>query len=626
MKVVFHNLFPSWWTEAEVKAWLVGPMEPTKFNIVKPTYLLVLVLSMITSWLAVLSFRFGELNYINLFFESIFCHINVYCNFLPWDWFSQFEHTAQEIQTHLNTLLYNKELRFQYDGLTLAEQIEFLSLLDLLYENFISLEEVRIFLENVDKYNQIFNFSFLNTYFLQNFTLVDLVDHQFTSNHLLNHTPQSQLDVFFLFTTSTTKNINSLEQYRVVKFLASQLSFLQLAMLFLKKKVLLFFLSNLILICIMFWNLTNLCNAANLIYSLLHFLFFAVTSALLILLWGASYIAFCVILIYGAAIPVLALYIIMLVNVDLLQWLFFVEYIDSQDPKQRLLKWRITIVSIVVIFASFWQSIDFFFTGPRTFLDEFNSDMAYFLLVKWYLQTLEIMYSVDNIYDLPLLFYTSDIDKVAVAAFKISYNELLALVLLLLVAIIVVISISWPSSVHSLPNHYILTFTPTDFHLFALLNLTVEVGELVQFYIIEKIFSFQIIWTITSNYKIFFWDPIISYHEHYISESLKNPTEEPLSLYELVERSFKLKEITNDVEVSKTHLKRYGLFHFFTNIVFCSVKQKTILFSQTFEEFLATPKDLKLPPKLANYLGINDSDTTIEQPTLSSCKDISPKH
>jgi hypothetical protein len=52
------------------------------------------------------------------------------------------------------------------------------------------------------------------------------------------------------------------------------------------------------------------------------------------------------------------------------------------------------------------------------------------------------MYSVDNIYDLPLLFYTSDIDKVAVAAFKISYNELLALVLLLLVAIIVVISIS----------------------------------------------------------------------------------------------------------------------------------------------------------------------------------------
>jgi len=57
-----------------------------------------------------------------------------------------------------------------------------------------------------------------------------------------------------------------------------------------------------------------------------------------------------------------------------------------------------------------------------------------------------------------LSFYISDIDKVASAAYKISYNELLALVFLLLIAIIVVISISRPSNqittkiIHSTPH------------------------------------------------------------------------------------------------------------------------------------------------------------------------------
>jgi NADH:ubiquinone oxidoreductase subunit 6 (subunit J) len=70
---------------------------------------------------------------------------------------------------------------------------------------------------------------------------------------------------------------------------------------------------------LMLWNLTKLTTAVNLIYALLHFLFFAILSGLLIIFWGSVYIGFCVLLIYGAAIPVLALYIIMLVNVDLIQ-------------------------------------------------------------------------------------------------------------------------------------------------------------------------------------------------------------------------------------------------------------------------------------------------------------------
>jgi len=56
--------------------------------------------------------------------------------------------------------------------------------------------------------------------------------------------------------------------------------------------------------------------------------------------------------------------------------------------------------------------------------------------------TLLFTYGITDCYSLPLSFYNSDLDKVAAAAFKVSYNELLALVFLLLIAIIIVISIS----------------------------------------------------------------------------------------------------------------------------------------------------------------------------------------
>ncbi len=66
-------------------------------------------------------------------------------------------------------------------------------------------------------------------------------------------------------------------------------------------------------------TILSIAKSTNLIYTLLSFLVFAVTCGLLILYWGNEYIGLCVLLIYGAAIPVLALYIIMLVNVDLIQ-------------------------------------------------------------------------------------------------------------------------------------------------------------------------------------------------------------------------------------------------------------------------------------------------------------------
>ena len=47
-----------------------------------------------------------------------------------------------------------------------------------------------------------------------------------------------------------------------------------------------------------------------------------------------------------------------------------------------------------------------------------------------------------NIYDIVLFNNSTEIDKVASASFRVSYNELIALVLLLLIAIIIIIAIS----------------------------------------------------------------------------------------------------------------------------------------------------------------------------------------
>lgn len=227
-------------------------------------------------------------------------------------------------------------------------------------------------------------------------------------------------------------------------FISTQLLLLDLTILFLKKKVLLFFFLNFFIFCLMLWNLIRLCTAINLIFSLLHFLFFAVLSGLLLIFWGATYIGFCVLLIYGAAIPVLALYIIMLVNVDLIQWLFFVEHVSNKIFFRKFKKFLFLFLSIFLLITSALNYENFFLNTDNS-MSNIYWTVFYFLLAKWYFNTLNVTYSVDSVYDLPLTFYSSDLDKVASAAYKISYNELIALVFLLLIAIIVVISISWTS-------------------------------------------------------------------------------------------------------------------------------------------------------------------------------------
>jgi len=129
------------------------------------------------------------------------------------------------------------------------------------------------------------------------------------------------------------------------------------------------------------------------------------------------------------------------VNVDLIQRLFFIEHITSFSLKEKLKRFLIIAIIIFLLFSSFRFS-PFFIAYDNAFLNELTEDVFYLLLAKRYLYGLTYSYGIENAYDLAFSFRSSDIDKVASAAFAISYNELLALVFLLLVAIIVVISIS----------------------------------------------------------------------------------------------------------------------------------------------------------------------------------------
>jgi hypothetical protein len=211
---------------------------------------------------------------------------------------------------------------------------------------------------------------------------------------------------------------------------------------YLKEKILYFFLINFFLIFFMLLSIKKLYSSTNLIYALLHFLVFAVLSGLLIIFWGSLYLGFCVLLIYGAAIPVLALYIIMLVNVDLIQRLFFFEHINKIKFTSYKKKIILTIL-LSFYFLNCFKDINYFLIElEQPLLTEFYTNLNYLFLIKRQFLLLNYSFGTTSIYDLALSFYSSDLDKVASAAFKTSYNELFALVFLLLIAIIVVISIS----------------------------------------------------------------------------------------------------------------------------------------------------------------------------------------
>lgn len=236
----------------------------------------------------------------------------------------------------------------------------------------------------------------------------------------------------------------------------SALIFTNFFSLYLKEKIFYFFLVNFLLITLMLLSLNRLYSSTNLIYALLYFLAFAVLSGLLIIFWGSFYIGFCVLLIYGAAIPVLALYIIMLVNVDLIQRLFFFEHINKTISIYRNKKLSLILLFFIYFFFCFKNVELFILKNEFPILSELFTNSQYFFFAKRHFLLTEFPNNSTNIYNLVLTFYTSDLDKVASVAFKTSYNELIALVFLLLIAIIVVISISRTSG-----NNYYLPETNT---------------------------------------------------------------------------------------------------------------------------------------------------------------------
>lgn len=284
-------------------------------------------------------------------------------------------------------------------------------------------------LEDLNSSNSIYNFSTFKLFQENSSQFISIFDLLTVDNTNESVHSSILMDDFLL------KNLKN----RVI----NEFFFTHILSFYLKKKILLFFFLNFLILFLMLINLTKLYKAINLIYSLLHFLLFATLSGILILLWGSSYIAFCVLLIYGAAIPVLALYIIMLVNVDLIQRLFFFEHISSNLLIERKKKIFIFIFFTFFLFFSF-SNVTFELNNLEfPWLFEMYKNIFYLNLSEKYISSNHFSYKTSSIFDLVLSFYSSDLDKVASAAFKVSFNELIALVFLLLIAIIVVISISW---------------------------------------------------------------------------------------------------------------------------------------------------------------------------------------
>lgn len=240
----------------------------------------------------------------------------------------------------------------------------------------------------------------------------------------------------------TFYNSDKIEFFLLLKdFISNQIVILLSAELIFWKKILTFFFDNSGFMLLMTTLILILNKSTNLIYTLVSFLGFTILSGLLIIFWGGEYIGLCVLLIYGAAIPVLALYIIMLVNVDLIQWLFFLESVKDFTLKRQSKYVGIAFILALLIFFLNQYSLEFYLI-ENFYVHFLIKHFVYILIIKWFLAFIDTAYGLTNPIELGLSLFTSDIDKVATSAFKFSFNELFALVLLLLIAIIVVISIS----------------------------------------------------------------------------------------------------------------------------------------------------------------------------------------
>lgn len=444
---------------------------------------------------------FGLLNIFDCVFVTRYFN-SVMLDFAGPEWFERLGNTATSIANHYCSIVFSRHWLTQKLNLN-SEQIEFLLLMAVLFDNFATYDDMITIVDEFGKFQDIFNKEFYYFFFLREFYGYGLIikdapepqlcyDYDFdtyklvTVKQLLKAStsvafPQFEklllqpqfIDIYWTlliwlsFISLFAKGENEFAYYFYVglcEFLVTQLFFIEISSFLIKKKVLLFFLLNFILIVLMFWNLIRLSNAINLIYALLHFLVFAVLSGLLIILWGATYIGFCVLLIYAAAIPVLALYIIMLVNVDLIQWLFFIEHINYNSKRSWFKRFILLLIFFFFLFYSF-KEFDFSLATKTSSLnDELTKNLFFLLLAKRFINTLNFSYSTENIFDLVTSFYYSDIDKVASAAFKVSSNELIALVLLLLIAVIVVISISRTSTINDKFFYQSTNVTISDFY------------------------------------------------------------------------------------------------------------------------------------------------------------------
>jgi NADH:ubiquinone oxidoreductase subunit 6 (subunit J) len=291
---------------------------------------------------------------------------------------------------------------------------------------------------------------------LKDINMYELKNNKFFSNSIVIFFELNYLDknnIYYLLEKGYYWDIfiNNYTFFTLKTRLVAEIFFINFFSIFLKKKIILFTFFNFFLVILMLYNLYKLYDAINLIYALLHFLYFAILAGLLILLWGSTYLAFCIILIYGAAIPVLALYIIMLVNVDLIQRLFFFEHINKKKISERYKGLLILIFFSIYSIFCFRQINLELIASELPWLQEIYQITTYFSLMKRQFDLSLFSNNYPTIFDLVLSFYSSDLDKVASAAFRTSYNELLALVFLLLIAIIVVISISRPTYLTTKP-------------------------------------------------------------------------------------------------------------------------------------------------------------------------------
>jgi hypothetical protein len=185
------------------------------------------------------------------------------------------------------------------------------------FSNLFTLEEIKLIFESFNGLNNFNSSQLISFNLLRSYNPYEYLHDIFSTNFNLIFQTSKNLPFTDIFSLYNSKNIEFFLQIK--DFISNQIAVISSAEILFRKKILNFFLDNSGFMFLMTLLILLLNKSTNLIFTLISFLGFAILSGFLIIFWGSEYIGLCVILIYGAAIPVLALYIIMLVNVDLIQ-------------------------------------------------------------------------------------------------------------------------------------------------------------------------------------------------------------------------------------------------------------------------------------------------------------------